>query len=113
MKLVGPDDAVDAVAITLFVVCRPADPESGDLRQHLGAVVDQVRQVPGDLVELPDVVGDGDADVVRAMTGIGIPPAGTRIQMQFRALLAAVAAGLPREHRAGVTGEFGGTTRLH
>ncbi len=103
MELIGPDDAVDAVAITVFVICRPADPESCDLRQHLGAVVDQVRQVPRDLIELPDVIGDRDADMVRAMAGIGIPAPGTGIQMQFRAFLAAIAAGLPRKHRAGVT----------
>ena len=84
MELVGANDAVDVIAIVFVVVCS-ADPEPGNLREHLGAVVDQVRQVPGDLVVLPDVVGDGDTDVMCAVAGIGVPPAGSRIQMQLRA----------------------------
>ena len=104
VELVGPDDAPDAVAVALFVVGGPADPEPGDLGQHLGAVVDQVGQVAGDLVELPHVVGDGDTDVVRAGAGIRIPAAAARIEVQPLAFLAAVAAGLPGEHRAGVAG---------
>src|SRR6478672_13782313 len=84
MELVGANDAVDVIAIVLLVVRRSAGPEPGDFGQHLGAVVDQVREVPGDLVVLPDVVGDGDTDVMCAVAGIGVPPAGSRIQMQLR-----------------------------
>ena len=71
------------IAIVFLVVCRSADPEPCNLGQHLGAVVDQVRQVAGDLVELPGVVGDGDTDVMRAVAGIGVPPAASRIEMQL------------------------------
>ena len=48
----------------LFVVAGPAHEEACDLRKHLRAIVDQVSEIPGDLVERPRTVGDGDTDVV-------------------------------------------------
>ena len=112
MEFIGPDDAADAVPIALFVVGGPADKEACDLRQHLRAVVDQIREIPGDLVELPRVVRDGDADVLCASAGVGIPPTAARIEVQQLAFLTPVAAGLPREHRTGVAGRRGGVPSL-
>ena len=99
VEFVGPDDAPDAEAFALFVVGGQADEEAGDLGQQLRAVVDQVGEVAGDLVELPRVVGDGDTDVVRAGAGVRIPVAAARIEVQPLTFLASVAAGLPGKHR--------------
>ena len=112
MEFIGPDDASDAVAIAFLVVGGPTHPEARDLGQHLRAVVDQVGEIPGDLIELPGAIGDGDADVVRASARVGIPPAAARIEVQALAFLASIAAGLPREHRTGVARRPGGVTCL-
>src|SRR6185369_9641677 len=108
----GPDDAPDAEAAAIFVVGGLADEEAGDLRQHLRAVVDQVREVAGDLIELPRAVGDGDADVVSPRAGVRVPVATARIQVQPLAFLASVAAGLPREHRTRVARRRSGLAGL-
>ncbi len=110
VELVGPDDAPDAEALSVLVVGGQADEEARDLGQHLRAVVDQVGEVAGDLVELPRAVGDGDADVVRACAGVGVPAAAARIEVQPLAFLASVAAGLPGIHRARVAGRRGRLT---
>ena len=112
VELVGPDDALDAEAVALFVVGGQADEEACDLGDQLRAVVDQVGEVAGDLVERPRTVGDGDADVVRAGAGVGIPVAAARIEVQPLTFLAAVAAGLPGKHRARMAGRAGGVPGL-
>ena len=112
VELVGPDDALDAEAFVSVVVAGQADQEARDLGEHLRAVVDQVGQVPGDLIELPRVVGDGDTDVVRPGTGVRIPATAARIEMQPLAFLASVAAGLPGKHRARMARRAGRVTCL-
>ena len=112
VELVGTDHAADDVAALTFVELGPADPEPGDFGEHLRAVLDEVFQVSGHLVVLPDVVGHGDADVVCAGAGVRVPPAGVGVEVEGLALLPAVAAGLPGEHRTGPTGLAGRPPRL-
>ena len=73
VELIGSDNPTNHVAALGFIELSAADPEPGDLGQHLGAVLDQVLQVAGDLVVLPDVVGDGDPDVMGPGAGIRVP----------------------------------------
>jgi len=87
-------------------------PETGDLDQHLGAVVDEKLAVAGHLVVLPRVVRDGEADMMCARAGIRIPPSGLRIEVEFLADLASVAARLPGIHRAEIARPLCGTSRL-
>ena len=79
-------------------------PEAGDLQQHLGALGVQELGVAGGLAVLPDVVGDGGADVVLEAGVVGQPASRARVEVQALGLLAAVAAALPRVHRPGAAG---------
>ena len=112
VELVGPDHAPYPEALAFFVVGGQADEEACDLGQQLGAVVDQVGEVAGDLIELPRVVGDGDSDVVGVGAGVRVPATAARIQVQPLTFLAPVAAGLPGEHRARVAGRARGVAGL-
>ena len=112
VELVGADDAPDDVAAVGVVVLGEAHPEPRNLDEHLAAAVGEEIAVGGGLVVLPDVVGDREADVVRTGAGIRVPPSRVRVQVQAGALLAPVAAGLPREHRALVAGLLRGLACL-
>src|SRR5215217_5706318 len=79
--LVRPHHPADLVAVGGVVVAGDAGPEAGDLQQHLGAVGGQERQVAGDLVVLPDVVGDGEVDVALAVGAVEQPAARAWVQV--------------------------------
>ena len=68
--------------------------------------------VIGDLIVLPDVVGNGHVDVALAVGVIGNPPPGVRIQVQRLGFLPAIAAALPRVHGAGIASRLGGPLRF-
>ncbi len=102
MELVGADDSPDRVAAAVVVKVGQAHPETCDLDQHLGSVVDEKLAITGHLIVLPRVVRDGEADMMCPRTGIRIPPAGLRIQVKFLAHFAPVTARLPGIHRAEV-----------
>ncbi len=108
--LVGAHHATDLVPIARAVVGGQRCEEACDLDDELRAVEAQERQIAGDLVVLPDVVGDRQTDVALAVRVVGHPPARPRVQVDDLALLAAVAPALPREHRAG---EPFGARRAH
>ena len=108
VELIRPDHTADDVAPQWLVELRPAHPEPGYLGEHLGAVGDEVLQIAGHLVVLPDVVGHRDSDVVGPCAGIGVPTSGVRIEVQLLTFFPAVAARLPREHRSRVSGIAGG-----
>ena len=102
VELVGAHDAMDLVAVALGVVVRDRAPEAGDLEHHLGAVVAQEVEVVGRLVVVPDVVEDRRVDVALAVAEVRVPVPRQRVEVDDLRLLAAVAAALPREHRARV-----------
>ena len=103
VKLVGPHHAANLVAPALVVECGDARPEAGDLEDQLRAVELQKLDVVGDLEVLPDVVGDGAADVALQVGVVGHPALRARVQVELLGFLLAVAAALPREHRPLVT----------
>ena len=100
VELVGTHHAVDLVAVACRVVVRDRGPEPGDLQHQLGAVVAQELQVVSGPIVLPHVVEDRGVDVALVVTEVGIPLARQRVQVHHLGLLGAVAAALPREHRA-------------
>ena len=104
LELVGSDDATDLVAPQRLVEARDAGPEAGDLEEDFSAVERQELVVARGLVVLPDVVGDRRVDMPLQVRRIRRPPARARIQVHPLALLATIAAALPRVHRAGVAG---------
>ena len=110
--LVGPHHAADHVAVAGVVVGRDAGPEAGDLEEQLGAVEGDEADVGGRLVVEPDVVGDRDVDVALPVRVIRQPALRARVEMQLLALLAAVGAALPGEHRPCVARLAGGPARL-
>ena len=112
VELVGPDHTSDDVAPEFLVELRSTHPESGDLGEHLGAVGDEVVKIAGHQVVLPDVVGNRDPDVMCPGAGIRIPPTGVGIEVQLLAFLPAVAARLPWEHRARISGVTSRLSRL-
>ncbi len=99
MKLVGAHHAANLVAPALVVEARDARPEAGDLEDQLGAVELQELDVVGDLEVLPDVVGDGAADVALQVGVVGHPALRARVQVELLGLLLSVAAALPGKHR--------------
>src|ERR1700739_1332733 len=100
MELIGANDSAYRVAAAAVVKVGQAHPETCDLDQHFGTVVDEILAVPGHLVVLPRVVRDSETDVMRARTGIRVPPAGLWIEVQLLTHLTPVAARLPGIHRA-------------
>ena len=74
VELVGPHDAAQVVPVGGGVVLGQVDPEPGDLHEEFGAVVGEERVVGGDLVVLPHLVRDGQADVVLAAGVVRHPP---------------------------------------
>ncbi len=103
MVLVRTHDAPDIVAAIDLVVGGDARPEARDFDQNLGAVEVHELVVFGDLVVMPDVVGDGGIDMTLAIREIGNPAPRTWIEVQFLAFLTAVAAALPGKCGALVT----------
>ena len=104
MKLVGTHHAADLVASALVIEARHARPEAGDLEDQLRAVGMQKLEVVSDLEVLPDVVGDGAADVALQVGVVGHPALRARVQVERLGFLLAVASALPGEHRSLVSG---------
>ena len=100
MKLVRAHHAADLVAPALVIERGEARPEAGDLEDQLGAVELQKLDVVRDLEVLPDVVGDGAADVALQVGVVRHPALRARVQVELLRFLLAVAAALPREHGA-------------
>ena len=108
MELVGAHDAVDIVAVPLFVVVGYRRPEAGDLQHHLGPVVEQELEVVGDLVVAPDVVEDGGVYVPLVVGEVRLPLAGVWVEVDDLCLFLPVGAALPGVHRPFVAGFFCG-----
>ena len=100
MELVGAHHAVDLVALALGVEVRDGRPEPRDLQHHLRAVAFDERVVAGGLEVAPDVEEDRGVDVPLVAAEIRLPAARQRVEVDALGLLAALAAALPREHRA-------------
>src|SRR5919198_6077736 len=100
MKLVGAHHAADLVAPPLAIERGDARPEAGDLEDQLGAVELQELDIVRDLEVLPDVPGDGAADVALQISVVRHPALGSRVQVELLRFLLAVAAALPREYGA-------------
>src|SRR5262249_25084463 len=100
MELVRADDASDRVAAAAVIKVGQAHPETCDLDQHLGAIVDEILAVTGHLIVLPHIVSGSETDVMGTRTGIRIPPSGLRIELEFLAHLPPVTARLPGIHCA-------------
>jgi hypothetical protein len=98
--LVGTHHPRDLVPVERVVVRREAGQEPGDLDDHRRRPEAQELDVAGDLVVAPRVVGDGDVDVALEAGVVGQPPPGPGVEMERLRLLPAIAAALPREHRA-------------
>src|SRR5690606_32234539 len=109
LVFVGAHDAADLVAAGGGVEHGQRGEEAGDLDEHLGA---PVGHGAGGQVVVPDVVGDGQADVALQVGGVGQPAAGVGVEVEGLGLLAAVAAALPGEHGAVVAGGAGGGAGL-
>ena len=108
MKLVGTHHAADLVAPALVIEARDARPEAGDIEDQLRAVGMQKLDVVSDLEVLPDVIGDGAADVALQVGVVGHPALRARVQVERLGLLLTVAAALPGKHRSLVSGRRGG-----
>ena len=67
--------------------------------------------VLGDLIVLPDIVGNG-GDVALTVGVIGNPAPGVRIQVQRLRFLPTIAAALPRVHGARIAGRLSGPPRF-
>ena len=100
VELVWAHDAVDLVAVTLAVVMRDRGPEPRDLEHHLGSVLAEKLEVVRDLVVVPDVVEDRRVHVTLVAAEVRVPPSREWVDMHDLRLLFAVAAALPRVHRA-------------
>ncbi len=112
MKLVGAHYAADLVTPTLVIEARDARPEAGDLKNQLRAVGVQKLDIVRDLEVLPDIVGDGTADVALQVGVVGHPALRARVQVERLRFLLTVAAALPGKHRPLVSGSRGGRARL-
>src|SRR5208337_390528 len=109
---IRPDDAEDFVAIEAFVVSRDAGPELRDFQEHLRAGKVEKVAVARHFGILPDVIGNGRVDVALEQRFIGNPPARSRVEMHDLTFLAAIAAALPRKHRAAIAGGARGAARF-
>jgi hypothetical protein len=106
--LIGSHHAGDPVPVEGRVVAGDGGPEAADLEDHLRPVVEHEFDISGRLVVLPDVVGDGRADVPLEMRRIGQPTARERVEVDDLCLLPPVAPALPGVHRSGEAGLAGG-----
>src|SRR5262249_16239876 len=79
---------------------RDARPEPGDLEEQLRPIELREFNILRDLKVLPEVVGNGAADVALQVGVIRHPPLRTRIEVAFLRHLFPIAPALPREHRA-------------
>ena len=100
VELVRAHHAVDLIALALGIEVRDRCPEAGDLEHHLRAIVAQERLVMRGLEVVPDVVEDRRVDVPLVMAEVRLPAARNGVEMDALGLLGALAAALPREHRA-------------
>jgi hypothetical protein len=104
VELVRAHDAVDLVAVPVRVEAGDRGPEARDLQHHLGAVLAQEVEVLGGLVVAPDVVEDRGVDVPLVVAEVRLPAARQWVEVDDLRLFPAVAAALPRVHRAPVAG---------
>ena len=104
VELVRAHHTPDDVAVPVAIIGGGAREEPGDLEDDLGALQREELAVPGGLVVLPGVAGDRDAHVALQVRRVRQPAARLRVEMQERALLSPVAAGLPWVHGTHVTG---------
>src|SRR5919108_375620 len=111
-RLMSSHRAADLVAPPVAIERGDARPEAGDLEDQLGAVELQELDVVRDLEVLPDVPGDGAADVALQVGVVRHPAPRSRVQVELLRFLLAVAAALPREHGALVPGVLGRGARL-
>jgi hypothetical protein len=63
MKFVGSHDAANFVAAALVIEACHARPKARDFKDKFGAVRLQELDIQGHLIVLPDVIGDGTANV--------------------------------------------------
>ena len=104
VELVGPHHPMDLIAIAFGVVMRERGPEAGDLQHHLRPVVEHELGVAGRLVVVPDVVEDRGVHMALVVAEVPLPASRERVEVDDLGLLLAVAAALPRVHRAAVAG---------
>ncbi len=97
---VGTHHTVEVVAIGGAVMAGHGSEQPRHLDDQFGAVLGEPAEIAGALVELPGVVGDSEPYVALPPRVVGHPPRRTRIEQLRRRLLPAVAAALPRKHRA-------------
>ena len=112
VELVGSHHPVDLVAVARGVVVRERGPEAGDLEHHLRPVVEHELDVAGRPVVVPDVVEDRRVHVALVVAEVRLPAPGERVEVHDLGLLLAVAAALPRVHRAAVAGRPRRSARL-
>ena len=110
--LVGTHHAADLVAVERAVVAGDRAPEARDLDDQLRPEAAQEAEVAGDLVVLPDVVGDRGVDVPLQRGIVGDPAPRAGVQVSALRLLPSVAAALPGEHRTVVARLLRGPPRL-
>src|SRR6185437_9757117 len=102
----------DIIAAAATVPSGDARPKAGDLEEELGSVQVKELGVARGLIVLPDVVGNSGAGVPLAVRVIPYPVPGAGIEKRDIGLFPPVAAALPREHRASISGRTSRPARL-
>ncbi len=104
---VGPHDAQDLVTVFLRIPAGDACPKPCDFKEHFTTVKGHELKVAGNLIVLPDVVGDGGVDMALETRIVGYPAPRFGVQVQLLCFLPAVAAALPWIHGAPMPGPAG------